>query len=483
MKRKKYALGTPLDYMSSPSEELAEDHINKTKAEYEAQSNPLLMGMEFLGTTLLTQGLKGAGIDPTMAVGVDQMTKQFSNGGKAQGKVEVEGEEVYETASGKTGEFKGAKHEQGGIDVNLDEPTNIFSDRILVQGKTMAERKKNRLNKIKKLEKQLANNPTDKATKNTYERTLASLNNEEEKDLKTQEVISSLVGTQGEAMFGLNGDIGFFDLFKKDKSHQGTNPLIDYDAIDKDFSNLSTDNIDASTNGATKMDQSSTSEGGFMDTLSKMFAPSDEANTNTTGNALSIAGNLFSGITPLLTTLKNRATDTPNTNEFKNFGKDAIDANIQAQSYVEGVKSNALKDTDRTNIAAKRRARKSSRSVNTQRATDLVSDQSTNQANESIQDNFANQMMQLLTQKSGLENQQDQVVMQGEQARDLADRKDKDNFYSNKSQNLATLGQAVQQTGKDLNQAEQQEVMMKILNQLSKYGITFNKDMKMQNPE
>ena len=142
-----------------------------------------------------------------------------------------------------------------------------------------------------------------------------------------------------------------------------------------------------------------------------------------------------------------------------------------------------MKDVERQNLSSKRAARKSSRSVNTQRATDLAIDQSSNQAKEGLYDNFAKQMMNLYTQQSQLENQQDQAVMTGEQNRDENDRRDRDAFFTNKSQNLATLGQAIQQTGKDLNQSEQQKIMKKILDQLSKYGITFDSDFNMQNPK
>lgn len=451
MKKKKsyaYGTGTEIDYMETPAEELAKDDINKAKAMYEGESNPLVLGMQAAAGMLINYGMKnmgngeGGGMgdfstgfgDTTDNLGEGMYAKMGKSG--AKGNIEVEGEEVFETQSGQVGKFKGKSHAEGGIDITSDEPINIFSAKILKDGKTMADRKEARVKKLTKLEKILAENPTDTIHKKTYERTKANLEKEELQDLQTQQLISSIVGQQGEAV-GLKAEFGLFDWFGKVFGGEG-------------------------------------------------FAPGEEDNTNlgtTFGDVLSIGGNLYSGIAPLINTLENRAGDTPNINAFKDFGKDALEANDEAKGYVEGVRDNAMKDVERQNLSSKRAARKSSRSVNTQRATDLAIDQSSNQAKEGLYDNFAKQMMNLYTQQSQLENQQDQAVMTGEQNRDENDRRDRDAFFTNKSQNLATLGQAIQQTGKDLNQSEQQKIMKKILDQLSKYGITFDSDFNMQNPK
>ena len=442
-KDKKYAYGTgtEINYMENLHEELAQDDINKAKAMYEGESNPLVLGMQAAAGMLINYGMNninngdfqnggmgeslGADIFNDPSIGVAKMGKS-----RAKGKVEVEGGEVFETQSGKTGEFKGPSHEEGGIDVNLLEPTNIFSDKIFRDGVSMAERKKAREKKLAKIEKKLIENPYDKITKKTYERTKSSFDKEEFKDLQTQQLIGTLMGSSSDSV-GLKAEFGLFDWF------------------------------------------------------GNMFNPEeDDGNLNKTfGDLLSLGGNIFSGVAPLLNTLKNRAGDTPNINAYKDFGKDALKANDEAKNYIEGVRNNALKDVDRSNLGAKRKARQSSRSVNTQRATDLIIDQSSNQAKESVYDNFAKQMMQLFSQESQLENQQDAYVMKGEETRDEKDRLDRDAFFTNKAQNLATLGQAIQQTGKDLNQSQQQEIMMKILNQMSKYGITFDSDFTMQNPD
>jgi hypothetical protein len=190
------------------------------------------------------------------------------------------------------------------------------------------------------------------------------------------------------------------------------------------------------------------------------------------GDMLGIGGNMFSSIAPYLNTLKNRAGDTPNVNSFENFGQDALSANDQSQTYVKGQKDNALMRSERGANTARRSGRNSARGVNTMRALNLATEQNKNIADNAIFDNFSKQMMQLLGQRSGLENLQDQAVMGGEQGRDLADRQDRDIFYTNLAKNLTGMGEGIQQTGKDLNQTSQNEIMMNMLNMLSEnFGI------------
>ena len=69
--------------------------------------------------------------------------------------VEVEGDEVAKTPDGDMLEFKGKKHEEGGIKTNLPEGTEVYSDRIKIEGKTLAKRKTEREKHMMKLQKML----------------------------------------------------------------------------------------------------------------------------------------------------------------------------------------------------------------------------------------------------------------------------------------------------------------------------------------
>jgi hypothetical protein len=70
-----------------------------------------------------------------------------------------------------------------------------------------------------------------------------------------------------------------------------------------------------------------------------------------------------------------------------------------------------------------------------------------------------------------MENQQDQAVMTGEYQRDLADRQDVDNFYSNLSENFASQSELMQKQGRDMNQAQYNKMILEMSPMFSKYGI------------
>ena len=76
---------------------------------------------------------------------------------------ELEKEEQFRTPQGITGGVDGPEHSEGGIEVNLPEGTQVFSDRLKLDGKTYAKRAKSLNNKIAKLEKK----PETQATKNS----------------------------------------------------------------------------------------------------------------------------------------------------------------------------------------------------------------------------------------------------------------------------------------------------------------------------
>jgi hypothetical protein len=193
-----------------------------------------------------------------------------------------------------------------------------------------------------------------------------------------------------------------------------------------------------------------------------------------TGDLVGIAGDLISTFSPMKNTLENRAGDTPNINAYKDFGKDALEANLAAMEMSAGQKAESLRKITASANGAKRIGRNSARGINQMRALDLATDINANEANQGAVDSFQRTMQELLGQKAGLENQQDQAVMSGEQERDLNDRKDRDNFYTQLGKDKSTMGEGVQNIGKDLNAMKQNKMMTNVINQLSKYGLAFD---------
>jgi hypothetical protein len=500
-KNKSYKYGTSMrNYIESPDETLTDHKIDNAKAKLEAETDPWVTGMNILGGMALNYGMQGTGQFGQLFGNAALMGSQLmAMGGDASGKIEAEGEEMIQTADGNVGKIKGPKHEQGGVDLNVPAGTTIYSDRIYVKGKSLAERKEAREKRLKQLQNKIEKDGNDKLGRNTLERTKQSLAKEEVSDLEIQNLVNFVAGSRGKAMFGLNPIFGLSDILDM---AAGKVEIPDFSAMTgttDDLDGLPTQTVynPPSSKNVTNdqiplsdfAQNVNTPTGKAPSLLDKLFGKEGILNDGqanpggTFGNAVGQLGNLISAFGPMRNTQKMRAADTPNINAFQDFGNDALETINEAQGYVAGQRENALKDIERKNRASKSRSRNTSRGVNTMRATDLASDMASNQAVEGVYNSFAQQMMQLLGQEASLENQQDQVVMQGEQQRDLADRQDQDNYYSAMAQNIADMGQGVQQVGKDLNQAKQQEVILDMLNQLSKYGITFDENYKLKNPE
>lgn len=225
----------------------------------------------------------------------------------------------------------------------------------------------------------------------------------------------------------------------------------------------------SATNVSTKKE---TKKNKFMEALQKAFA---EATGNkegfTEGDLKGMQGTEMGKTLPSLMTLLNRLETPKNINFFREFGQDALRAAQEAQGLASTNKYQQLRDLKLQENAARQRGRGSARGVNTLRALDLASDMLGQQGMEQVYNNYAQQMMSLLGQKSQLENVQDQMVMQGEQNRDLADRQDIDAFYTNLAENMATASEFTQKQGRDLNVKQYNDDVLTLSNSLSKYGV------------
>jgi hypothetical protein len=208
--RKKYAAGTNLGGMgtpgqiTSPNETLNDYNIMLAKASSEAMSNPWLPVVSLIGglAQQTVGGLAGKlgkksnsntpnstntnDINASLGVGV-QAAMGMNN---VQQNVEVEGGEMYETPQGQVGEFQGPTHEEGGIPLevgqDVEEGTKVYSDRLKIGKKTLAERKATRERQKANLEKQATQPNIDQALKNALQRKMAALQQEEDMDLQFQ---------------------------------------------------------------------------------------------------------------------------------------------------------------------------------------------------------------------------------------------------------------------------------------------------------
>lgn len=211
---KRYANGTnakgmdPNHYIISPAEALNDYNIMLAKAEAKANSNPWLPIVAIAGQAMQTgigiagkaamakAGNAGGTGDDTDASNdlVGQVAAMGMN--NVQQDVEVEGGEMFETPQGQVGEFKGPSHEQGGIPLevgqDVEEGTKVYSDRLKIGKKTLAERKATRERQIANLEKIASDNLADEAVKNAAKRKMQAIQKEEAADLQFQDQVNNL---------------------------------------------------------------------------------------------------------------------------------------------------------------------------------------------------------------------------------------------------------------------------------------------------
>lgn len=107
----------------------------------------------------------------------------FEVGGEVP--IEAEHGEIVQEPTGEMYELDGATHEQGGIPLEVPGGTEIFSDRLIgADGNTMAQRKKNRENRLAKIQKELNKFPDDASLKKTLRRVQKQNAFEEQLDMQ-----------------------------------------------------------------------------------------------------------------------------------------------------------------------------------------------------------------------------------------------------------------------------------------------------------
>lgn len=405
---------------------------------------------------------------------VDPLTNSVATvhayGGRAKSSINVEDDEVLQTPNGHIVQAKGAKHEQGGIDVNVPSGTKIYSDRLKVGGKSMQERKLAREAKLNKLLKLTDKNPVDQTLKNTLKRTSDNLAGEENRDMAIQKVAKKIYQSTKYALGGIDeGDDPIFKKFGVRLQDMNISSNLDPNLVQTDLP----DYFDPTPQMGTVANKPITGPRGIGNPI---YPATKEGSEIGVGDAIGLAGNAFNAIAPIINTNLNRRATKPNINRFRGYGNKAITANDTAQDYVAGTRSSAISDISTSANSAYSRNRNSAQSVTTQRALDISTDMAKNKAVSQVDSEFSRQMMGLLSERGRLENDKDLREMTGETARDLENKSDTDNYYSNMGANLVNLGTNVQGIGKNINQASENKTNRKLISQLSKYGLTFDND-------
>lgn len=407
---------------------------------------------------------------------------KHADGGEVEPEVpvEVEGEEMGEMPNGQLLDFQGPSHEEGGIDIDLPKGTEIYSKRISIDGKTMAERKRTRENLVSRYTKR-ADKTGDAIDKNTLDRILFGAQKEEASDRAIQDAIHKALTAKGQTLVGrekhdtnpvvgtgiapkysFNGDMSMFDT-PEFKTPEVVTPA---PTVDNNF-DLTPEYMKSKgyVNPLDRFPNDANTDNNVVKKSASVTTPEDTTQgfQFTGGDALNMAGNLFQGIAPYINNLNQRATDTPNINAYKDYGKEGLQKMSETEQFHKQVLDDALLNLESSRRSATTRARNTARGVNTLRALDLAAQENADAQGRSLYDSYASRMASTLAQEAGMENEQDRMVMQGEQARDLADRQDKDAFYTANGELLRNLGMSTAQAGKQVNQALERDAMYNLI--------------------
>jgi len=384
---------------------------------------------------------------------------------------EVEDQEILETPDGQIFQAQGATHEEGGIQIEAPVGTNVYSDRLQIDGKTMQERKAHREKKLNKLSKLFDKSPSDQLLKNTLQRTQEQFDIEDTQDVAIQNAVNYITSPDKFALGGTTGGDPVLDFIVSMLGGPLQKQQQAIDAFGKAPKVLSKDStyVTDITNDAGKVSTANTPK------PSTDEGQGTDAGKLTVGDYLGLAGNAFNAIAPIVNTINNATNRKPNVNRFLGFGKDALRTNQKAQDVVAGLRSSALTDIDTATNTALSSNRNSAQGISTLRALDAITNLNKTKAQVAANNSYAGQLAGLLGQESELENMRDRVVMAGESQRDVEDKADYDNYYSNMAENLVNFGVNIQGMGKNLNTAHANEVDSNLLSQLSQYGLGFDK--------
>ena len=380
--------------------------------------------------------------------------------GKLNIPVEVEGNEVGELPNGQMMQFNGPSHENGGIPVSLPEGTGIYSDRVSIDGKTMAKRKVQRERTKTNLEKKISEG--DYVAKSTLDRYMLTSSKEEQLDMSIQQLLNQ----QDKSSVDRKAKWGKV-VVTTDKDN------IDTDTSWTDGINDVSDGVDISGKLKGKpIDYS----GAGMSSEGKGKNPQDNSkfwsnifdSTPTVGDLVGMYGNLHSAYAGKKNTLANRLGDTPNINPYEQYGKEGLKTLDESRDFIKQAGDMQRSEIGLSRNTAMKQNRETARSINTMRALDLATQANADRLDMNTYQNEVSQLANMMGKKADLQNQRDSFVMKGEQERDLADRQDRDSFYNSLVKDEQSIGQGLTVLGGSVNDIKKRNASMEALNSI--YG-------------
>ncbi len=169
-------------------------------------------------------------------------------------------------------------------------------------------------------------------------------------------------------------------------------------------------------------------------------------------------------------TIENLNATQPNINPYEHYGEQGLNTLDTMAKYFTSQRDNQYQDLERQRNQIAERNRNSARGINTLRALDLISDAQLQKGKQSIDNAYNQQMANLNYNKANKQDMRDRMFMSGEQQRDLANRQDIDNYYTNRAQDLSTKYQMYQQLAREMNNIRNQRESRHMIEAMSPYG-------------
>lgn len=187
----------------------------------------------------------------------------------------------------------------------------------------------------------------------------------------------------------------------------------------------------------------------------------------TLGDLISMYGAYKAGHDPYELTMQQRAGDTPNINPYENYGQRGLNKMEETKLNLQNNLDQAIQNNQLNSNAMRSNANANTRSINTARAMGLAIDAQQRQADNQAYSQYGNQIANINGRIAGMLDQQDRMVMSGNQMRDDNDRRDRDNFYTQLQKDIETRNKSTQYTGAYLNKIKERDYKQNLVNESS----------------
>lgn len=399
----------------------------------------------------------------------------YANGGQIP--VEVEGGEMYETPDGQMGMFQGADHEQGGINTQLPEGTEIFSKRLKIGGKTMAERKAIREIRKKKAELSFSKRKGDPITKSTFKRTIEMLEREEQGDVELMNQINEMQQqqVQPEQSFAPGGKITGVNLvdFYNEYILQGQKKYKDSIKKMPELSRYKpriTSPLEKRTLSPIDSITIAPFEGIPMwGNLSKYYPKFEETKTDyfTPGDEIGMASTMIGGISQPLLTLSNRLGDKRPKNWYQDIGKDEIQSLQGAKGASATRRMNNLFSLDAETNSMNKMLEGSARGINTKRALRMAGEGQRYKNKGQIESQFLQEQSELERMLGTALTNREKASAAGKENIYNIEEEQRDNYFNALSQNFQDMTQSGQTLGKNMNENQYKDLTLDLLSKIS----------------